>query len=270
MPRWLDERARPIPVRADCPDPLTSSMQAPGLPELTHVIAERPYGDGAAVAWLTTAPVARSRHVWRALAREFDATGLWPLVVAGAWDRPFHTGEVTGPAPVPDVEDVLRACWAGTRLVLPDGTPLPQRPWPGLAPASGTDGDQVVLADPPGHGGAGDLLLVPATRPADAVAQLGWFGACNWSLSGADIAAVLRSWEDRFGAYLVRIGFAEFDVLVTRPPVTDEQCLLLADEHYAFCPDNFSPQDLADPVLYSRDEYASLLRGSPVWHFWWD
>jgi Domain of unknown function (DUF4253) len=113
-------------------------------------------------------------------------------------------------------------------------------------------------------------VLAPAARPADAVAQVGWSGACNWSLTGADVAAVLRSWEDRFGAYVVRIGFAALDVVVTRPPVTVEQCLGVADEHLAFCPDNFAPQDQADPVLYSQDEYAALLRGARTWHFRWD
>jgi hypothetical protein len=263
-------RDRPIPVRAESTDAITVPGDVVALRELSPVIAVPPTGDGTTVAWLTADPVGEVHRAWRRLAGSFDDTGLWPLVAVGGWGRPFRTGELTGPAPIPDAADVLRDGWAGTRRVLPDGTPLPQRPWPGLAPASGAAVDHVELPDPPGHDGAGDLLLVPATRPADAVAHLGWLGACNWFLSGADISAVLRSWEDRFGAYLVRIGFAEFDVLVTRPPTTDEQCLVLADEHYAFCPDNFAPQHLAEPVLFSRAEYARLLRGSRVWHFWWD
>jgi hypothetical protein len=201
----------------------------------------------------------------------FDRTGLWPLVVTTHCERPFRVGELSGPADVPDAADVLLEGWRGTRLVRPDGTLLPQRPWPGLAASTGrADGDVAVLPDPPYRGWAHDLLLVPATRPADAIAQLGWHGACNWFLTGADIAAVLRSWEDRFGAYVVNIGFAEFDVVVTRPPVDREQCLVLADEHYAFCPDNYAPQDLVEPVLFSREEYAEQLRGARVWHFWWD
>ncbi|CCH90909.1 conserved protein of unknown function [Modestobacter italicus] len=270
MPRSLDEHSNAVPVRAERAALLTEPPEVPGMPELLAVRAGYPEGGDETVAWLTSGPVVGARAGWRDLARAFDVTGLWPLVSAGWWERPFRTGELAGPAPVPDASDVLRAGWAGTRLVRPDGTLLPQRAWPGLAAASGAATDQVELDDPPGHDGAGDLLLVPATRPADAVAQLGWFGACNWSLTGADVAAVLRSWEDRFGAYLVRIGFAELDLVVTRPPVTVQQCLGVADEHYAFCPDNFAPQTLAEPVLYSRDEYAALIRGARVWHFWWD
>jgi hypothetical protein len=268
---WLlDERSRPIPVRAERAGSLTSLPVGRTLPELVPVVPEPPYGDGEACAWLTAEPVAEPSLVWRRLARTFDGTGLWPLATT-SWERPFRVGEVAGPGPVPDARTVFLSNWEGIRLVKPDGTRLPHPPWPGLAPPSGPpDGDVVLLPDRPDHGGAGHLLLVPATRPADAVAQLGWYGACNWSLTGADISAVLRTWEDRFGAYLVSIGFAEFDLVLTRPPVTDEQCLLLADEHYAFCPDNFSPQTFAEPVLFTREEYADQLRGARRWHFWWD
>ncbi|HEX3955922.1 MAG TPA: DUF4253 domain-containing protein [Trebonia sp.] len=55
--------------------------------------------------------------------------------------------------------------------------------------------------------------LVPAQRPADVLARLGWMGAVN-SRSTADITAVLRSWEDRFGARLIEVGFADLRLLV--------------------------------------------------------
>lgn len=83
---------------------------------------------------------------------------------------------------------------------------------------------------------------------------------------------MLRSWEDRFGAYLVSLGFADLDLVVTRPPTDDATLALLADEHLAFCPDNYAPQtaDRWDQPPYTRDEYAEMLRGSTQWHFWWD
>lgn len=266
----IDERTGLLPVRADQPAPARSLPAGPDLPDLVPVMPEWPRGSKDPCAWLSSDLVTEPCTAWRRAAGEFDVTGLWPLLTGG-WERPFQAGELAGPQDIPEAADVLRSGWAGTRLVRPDGTLLPQRAWPGLAPASGCpDGDTAVLPDPPGPVWAARLLLVPATRPADALAQLGWYGACNWSLTGADIAAVLRSWEDRFGAYVVRIGFAEFDLVVTRPPTDREQCLVLADEHYAFCPDNYAPQNLAEPVLFSREEYAEQLRGARVWHFWWD
>jgi Domain of unknown function (DUF4253) len=60
---------------------------------------------------------------------------------------------------------------------------------------------------------------VPAGRPADAL----------------PIAVVLRSWEDRFGARLLRIGLAEISVLARRPPRTRDSAQHLAAEQWAFC-----------------------------------
>jgi len=48
------------------------------------------------------------------------------------------------------------------------------------------------------------------------------------------IAAVLRSWEDRFGARLLEVGFAEIRLLVQRPPRTIEATRAVAAEHFAF------------------------------------
>jgi hypothetical protein len=266
---WLlDERAQLIPVRAGHPGSPDTRPASLASTKLVPVTAEPPYGAGGTCAWLTADRGAESFTTWHRWARGFDESGLWPLLITTHWQRPFG---LSGPSPVPEPTSVFLANWEGIRLVSKDGTPLPHPPWPGLAAPSGApDGDMVLLPGFSDHRASADLLLVPATRPADAMAQLGWFGACNWSLTGADIAAVLRTWEDRFGAYLVSIGVAEFDLVVTRPPTTDEQCLLLADEHYAFCPDNFSPQIYAEPVSYTREEYAEQLRGARRWHFWWD
>ena len=268
---WLiDERPRLIAVRAERPGSPDSLPANLGLPDLVRVIPKPPYGSGDACAWLTAEPVVDPSAVCRRLRRCFDRSGLWPFLAPG-WERPFRAGEVSGPAPVPEPITVFRANWEKIRLVSPDGTLLPHPPWPGLASPSGPpDPDRVLFPDVADGFGAADLLLVPATRPADSTAQLGWYGACNWSLTGADISAVLRTWEDRFGAYLVSIGFAEFTLVVTRPPTNDDQCLLLADEHYAFCPDNFYPQTLEPPHSYTREEYAERLRGARSWHFWWD
>ena len=266
----IQERTGTIPIRSHHPSPALSFPLEPGVHDLVPVVPRWPQGNRQPCAWLSADAVPEPCSAWRRAAGEFDVTGLWPLLT-GNWEPPVHAGEPVGPQEIPEAAEVLQSGWAGTRLVRPDGTPVPQREWPELAPPSGgPDGDTVVLPDPPGPVGQARLLLVPAARPADAVAQLGWYGACNWLLTGADVAAVLRSWEDRFGAYLVRIGFAEFDLVVTRPPTDHDQCLVVADEHYAFCPDNYAPQNLAEPVLCSREEYAEKLRGARVWHFWWD
>lgn len=276
---WLmDERARQIPVRAQRPGTLTvANAEVSGfeLPELLPVVGESAFGvpDTVVRAWLTSEPAADREATWRQLGRRFDRTGLWPLLVSNPSDRPFRSGELEPPGAVQPAHEVLRDCWAGCNPVRSDGTLLPHPSWPGLAAASGRGRPAsrgVLVPRLPGGRRPGELLLVPADRPADTLAQLGWSGACNWSLSGGAIAGVLRSWEDRFGAYVVAIGFAELVVVVTRPPVTEDQCRVLAHEHFAFCPDNFFPQTWPEAEPVSIELYAQRLRTATTWHFWWD
>src|SRR3954454_5141984 len=98
---WLlDDRSRPIPVRAGRAGSPASRPAGRTMPDLVPVVPEPPYGDGGACAWLTAEPVAEPSVVWRRLARIFDDTGLWPLATPG-WERPFRVGAVSGPAACP-------------------------------------------------------------------------------------------------------------------------------------------------------------------------
>ena len=107
------------------------------------------------------------------------------------------------------------------------------------------------------------LLLVPVRRPADVPQALGWWGPANYDLSGADQSAVLRSWEDRFGAALVGLSFDVMRLAVSDPPTDPAQCDLLAREHYAFCPDN------VDQGVGSLEDYTPVV-SEDEWWFWWD
>jgi hypothetical protein len=119
----------------------------------------------------------------------------------------------------------------------------------------------VEEADVPGEPLLG---LVPVSRPADVPAAVGWFGMANAWDDVVAVSAVLRSWEDRFGAVLVRMGRATLELSVAAPPWERSECLAIAAEHYAFCDDTYkgNPGTLRD--------YANLLRGNTRWSFWWD
>lgn len=269
----IDPRAWRTPVRASTAGTLEAAGALLDLPSTIPVLGRTESGMPAhdVRGWLTTDPVADRESTWRRWAREFDRTGLWPLLVSECGGRPFRSGELAPPAEPADAEAVLEAGWRGCAPVLPDGTVLPRPPWPGLAPGRGAPDERgVVLPGDLTLPVPGALLLVPAQRPADALARLGWEGARNWSLSGAAVAGVLRSWEERFGAYVVAVGFATLDVVVTRPPVTARQCDLMAHEHFAFCPDNFFPQTGPPVEPISHGEYAAGLCEASEWHFWWD
>ncbi|OMQ14156.1 hypothetical protein A7K94_0218650 [Modestobacter sp. VKM Ac-2676] len=269
----IDEHSFRTPVRAVRPGSVEAAGTLLDLPPMTPVHGRRGPDqlEERVRGWLSTSPVSDPEGSWRRCARVFDRTGLWPLLAGWFDEHPYVDDEPVPPGGPVDAAGVLEEGWLGCTPVRADGTPLPHPPWPGLAPGRGAADERGVLLtsehELPRLGG---LLLVPATRPADAVAQLGWSGAVNWSLTGASISAVLRSWEDRFGAYLVGIGGATLDLVVLRPPVTARQCDLMAAEHFAFCPDNFFPQNGLDDQPISQGDYAARLRRATTWHFWWD
>jgi hypothetical protein len=105
----------------------------------------------------------------------------------------------------------------------------------------------------------GRIGLVPAQRPADVLAGLGWQGAVNSRLT-ADITAVLRSWEDRFGTRLLEVGAAGIRLLISRPPRTLEAALPIAAEHFAF-------SEEAHGGLRDVDAIARAIAGNPVLGF---
>ena len=65
---------------------------------------------------------------------------------------------------------------------------------------------------------------------ADVLAVTGWAGLVNQGGSLVPLTAVLRSWEDRFGARLIDVGSADLRLMVERPPRTREAAQLLAAE----------------------------------------
>jgi hypothetical protein len=110
------------------------------------------------------------------------------------------------------------------------------------------------------------LGLVPASRPADVLPRIGWSGAANHGPTPLPIAAVLRSWEDRFGARLLEVGFAEIQLLVERPPLAHEAARRIAAEHFAFCDEC----TLGQVGLSEVSTITANLVNAPIWGFWWD
>ena len=240
-------------------------------------------GGQAAVFWLSDAPVTDPAPLWWALAQQFPTTGLWPLMLQfleGESGRPWDVGEFY-PATEADVDaldprHVLETGWHDGVVPInnpwPPGTgPLaPFGPtFPGLA-APGPETDAVPLALP--AGGRARIGLVSCRRPADTPALIGWTGALNVRRA-TEVSAVLRSWEDRFGAIPVGLGFATMTLLVTRPPTNAADALHLAAEVAAFCPDAlWQPREQwpYEPRDATLDQLSrSLVRGH-MWRLWFD
>lgn len=102
------------------------------------------------------------------------------------------------------------------------------------------------------------LGLVPATDSAAALALSGWISRRGQVLEDA---ALLRSWQQRFGVRLCALRIDRLTVSVAWPPRSLETARLLAAEHLAYN-DDVDPDQL--------DAYAAELIDAPTWEFWWD
>jgi hypothetical protein len=89
-------------------------------------------------------------------------------------------------------------------------------------------------------------------------------------IAGLHLSAVLRSWEDRFGARLLQIGpAAKIRLLVSRPPRTEDAALAVAGELWAFGDMTWVTHSSQEQVE-SVAEIACLIIDQPIWGFWWD
>jgi hypothetical protein len=256
---------------------------------------------GDPVLWVSERPVAEVGAPWAALIRRHRRTGLWPLLLttdSGATGngpvRPWHSGELAPDPPERadrlDADQLLADMWKRSLAneVEPNEVPPELRRWPGLAPQAppGIDPDDYAASlattraeskvgvnvfyggkreIPGGLYAFADkdrsayLGLVAARDSAGAAGALGW---THNSPVPAELTAVFRSWQERFGVRLCAYTFDALAVSVAWPPRTKEDARRLTVEHIAFCPDN-----LVDDTF---DAYAAGLVGAGVWSFWWD
>ncbi|MER6464400.1 DUF4253 domain-containing protein [Streptomyces sp. NPDC001228] len=248
---------------------------------------------GPACVWVSDAFPEDVHRLWRSLLNGREQHGLVPLL---SWRD--ELGSPIGPAEVDAVrlDEVLPADFAEYRRGrLPFWTnpapdpdpelielgiePWPHDPgppferWPGLAPGmpvtdTGPTPDEAALDLLAGLVAKGPfglydcrLVLVPARRGSEALASAGWSSQAPLPL----LCALLRSWEDRFGAQVVALFGSELHVSVARPPAAGAHANLLALEHVLSTADNI----VDDPPTPFPD-YAADLAGRASWSFWWD
>ena len=137
-------------------------------------------------------------------------------------------------------------------------------PWgitfPGLALEERKSGDQQTYRQMVIGTASGRLGLVETNRSADILHAIGWLGAANHFISetgATPLSMMMRSWEDRFGARLFRLGFDTLVFVVERPASAESSALAIAAEHFAFAGDD-GFQAYADPPV---DSIRTLGRG---------
>jgi len=231
-----------------------------------------PDPDGAPILWLSDAAV--DAPTMTRLHTDVERTGLWPV----ALNHEGYTEPVQPDWPsAPFDADTVLAAWSTEYRPLTDyhdydGCETCEamiqvpRTFPGASFAAETDHDPgqaaaVVVADFLTE--APYLGLVTCEYSADIPTALGWSGPANRHHEIARFSAILRKWEDRYGARVVALFGASLVCSVARPPRTLDQALELAKEQLAFCP------DLTGEFL-SLNFHARSLIGTSSWSFWWD
>jgi hypothetical protein len=223
-----------------------------GFPAGRVVSAEG--GRGRPVMWVSDAAGPALRRWWEPMFDDHPQTGLYPLLLDESVDI-----ELLGAAPTVDVIERV----PGDQLIREyfdcsgDG-------WPGFAPAK-------RLAVHPGYAAArlaaegadtARLALVPSLRSADTPALIGWTGAMDYTWDVEKISAVLRTWEDRFGVRVVRLGATTLELSVAAPPSTISEARRITLEHAGFCPSIWQEE-------VALNTYAQSLVKRPAWRFQW-
>jgi hypothetical protein len=253
--------------------------------EVLHDL-ERPPFPTVPVMWATDDKLADAGRLWWALRQ--DGTGLFPVLLdsldPGArpgrrrpWDRQddLFRSDAVVPGGAADIEEVVEEMfwdtWEDNDWSREAREPFAS--FPGLAPPQpislrAADIEAAVARQAPAW-----LGLVPAGRTADVPLAVGWFGtsdafSCDWGRWDAPgaVTGLLRSWEDRFGARVLRLGYASMHLLVERPPVTHEESLGVAAELFGV-----SSGVLTDHGYVSTlRRIAGQIHRSALWRFWWD
>jgi hypothetical protein len=217
--------------------------------------------------WLSDAPV--QAELWTRLRSEHQRSGLWPVLLEDGV-QPWSAGQIA-PDSVAEIDHYTAAgfmteTWGDliNREVdlAPFGEDCPGPAAPGAAvahPDVVADWYAGVVAER-----RTPLGLVAVDRGADALVAIGWQGALHHNEWTVPLAAVVRSWEERFGARVVGLGFNTLDLSIAAPPATLDHALQVAAEHWTFCPDSLlqGPGTLVD--------YAREIVGQNAWSFWWD
>jgi hypothetical protein len=271
------------------------------VPEPGHALDAGEEPASGPALWVSDDPVPGAGPPWARLLAAHSVSGLWPLLLTGLVSpppsedlglyaekqrgdarRPWHAGELV-PVPASRIDDVdaagiLAAQWRDVITGIDYGPgsgpdepdPIPYDAWPGLAdPGDGSanpDETAAAIAMAPGgvrlltgHDDDPYLGLTHSFDGAGAITASGWMPPRD---APEEIAAVVRSWQERFGVRLCSLGFDTVGLSVAWPPRSHDHAQRVAAEHFAFCPDL--------EAMTTFGEYTESLAGNPVWRFWWD
>lgn len=237
---------------------LQERLRAAGIPHQPEKLLER---EGQAL-WGFRVPADDALDLWEQLKDLSAETGHWPVLLAAPLGRVREDLELD-PRPV---EEVLRAADAvgpdPEQWIRQDYDDAEQMlaevdSWHGARPEAVKP---VVDLELPVEGDdALHLVLVPAARGSEAAAHLR-FGSQGWPLPEHHVA-ILRVWEQAYGAQVVALGGDELALRIARPPQSDDAALVLAEAQALYTGSACGFDTL--------EELAAHRRVDEVWQFLW-
>jgi hypothetical protein len=247
---------------------ILDSYQRAGVP-LAGLCRASVTGGGLPVWTVHPLPPRREPFAsWRRLRAAHAQTGLWPFLVGPdlkELDRQAISELWSGAAAAHDPTAVARGlaldvpaffAQRAAGLAAPDPATLTVDPaalaWAERAPQFAFTSRDTVIG------------LVRACHGWEVPGLLSWSGAVNYDLDGAHHVAVLRSWQQRYGAELVTLTVDQLELLVARPPRDPATIVQVAVEMLAYCPD-LDVQGTG-MVAVLANEVVPHRR----WSFWWD
>lgn len=232
------------------------------IQRLTDVVRLPPGRPVSAQMWVSDEVVLDWGEAWLRLVEAFPSSGLWPVIVSEPIDvtDSFTPDEIY---PSPKVPALLLA-ERYSSLVSELGSdaeafmaPLPLE-FPGLAPST-PDCDAPVEEMPARRFVGGHMGLVAARRPAEIPLRLGW-APYNSELNPVELSAILRSWEDRTGTYLLEMAPNLLGTWTNRLPTATDDFHRWVGELVAFCPSQFfDAGSVGDLLPYMRDPLGACL-----------
>jgi hypothetical protein len=200
--------------------------------------------------------------LWKRLRGLLDKTGRWPVILGEDEPRIFDDAEpirtILAKADKTDAEAWLRKQPAEN----PEEEEHCHGPWPAdVQPSHGFSAPFETLGGKARK--AVKVALMPASRGWEVPAVLS-YGDWNACPAPELHVAMLKRWNDLYGAELVSISFDIIETWLPRPPKDREAALALAREQFWYC------GDIVTQGTGTIERLAATLIDSSTWYFWWD
>jgi hypothetical protein len=236
--------------------------------------------DMAEPVYYLAVPQPQATTLWQTLRQRVHHTGYWPILLGNAEEVTIFQdwlGEDTQREPPPqaqiatslalDPHDSFQHVYTFNygdepEIDLPTYLQLVRGKWPAYQIPTPK---LAVLSDPITHIAYESIALglVPTTVSWQIPAFF-YYGNWNGCPPTTTHCAILRYWEEQYGAEIVSAMHDTLELHVRLPPQTRDAALTLAEEQFAYCP------DIVEQGVESVSALAAHLLDSPLWYFWWD